>query len=208
MPSLGSYLKPWRRAAPRGGGGASEEWEELGRDDPSDREDAEEADAVVVGAAAVAAAPPAKAPPKTEPDGEEAAESSDDDVQPFALLRLRIRPASAAFWVRRRLLGASAAAARGPGALAPPRVVHEYGVLATRGNASSMWHCARARRCSLLVRRPCRLDAAAPRPPGCCLAAQGQWWATCVLLVTSGMFGGIVARVEASPAGRLASSGV
>ena len=111
MPSLG-YLKRWRRSAPRSGGGAaSEEWEALERE-LSDREDAEDADAVVVGTAA--AAPPPKAPPKEKPDGEALdSDSGDEDLQPFALLRLRIRPASAAFWVRQRL-GQGAPRARAP----------------------------------------------------------------------------------------------
>lgn len=96
MPSLvSSYLKPWRRSAPRAGVASSEEWEELGRE-LSDREDAEEADAVVVGADAP---PPPKAQPKQLES--EATLDASDDGQPFALLRLRIRPASAAFWVRR-----------------------------------------------------------------------------------------------------------
>jgi hypothetical protein len=96
MPSLvSSYLKPWRRSAPRAGVASSEEWEELGRE-LSDREDAEEADAVVVGA-------DAPTPPKAQPKQleSEATLDASDDGQPFALLRLRIRPASAAFWVRR-----------------------------------------------------------------------------------------------------------
>ena len=42
----------------------------------------------------------------------------------------------------------------------------------------------------------------------CACALQGRWWATCVLLVTTGMLtGGIVARGDGAPAVRLSGSG-
>jgi hypothetical protein len=51
------------------------------------------------------------------------------------------------------------------------------------------------------TRRPAlaRADEASSTP------AQGQWWATAVLLLTSGMLGGIVARVDGAPAVRISS---
>ena len=117
---MSSYLKRWRtRAAPRArSGAAGEEWEELGRE--ASEEDTEEADAVVV-AAASAAPPPPPAAAKAEASQQEAQselELDDDDAHPFALLRMRIRPASAAFWVRtplaRRRLGHSPASRAQP----------------------------------------------------------------------------------------------
>ena len=113
-----SYLKRWRSRAPRAVG-ASEEWEELGSLS-REASDCEEEDAVVVAAtAASAASPPAKveaSPPESK------AEEEDEDTNPFALLRLRIRPASVAFWVRKpgtvacaAPLGLLALRARSPG---------------------------------------------------------------------------------------------
>ena len=94
---MSRYLKRWRSRSPRAVG-ASEEWEELGSlsREASDRE---EEDAVVVAASATAAAPP---PAKVEASPPVSNfEDEEEDTHPFALLRLRIRPASVAFWVRK-----------------------------------------------------------------------------------------------------------
>ena len=134
-----SYLKRWRTARPRvGGGAASEEWEELSSR-LSEASDREEEDAVVVASASSFASPPAKAeasPP--EPTFEE-----EDDTHPFALLRLRIRPASVAFWVRKpALLHASTLGQRSPRARAAPVAPQRCARSAPLLARSSRLHCA------------------------------------------------------------------
>ena len=164
-PPMTSYLKRWRTARPRAGAAASEEWEELSALSREDASDREEEDTVVVGAASSAAPPPAKAeasPPESKLEEEE-------DARPFALLRLRIRPASVAFWVRKPTavagssLGATLASrARSPGA---PQRCSWAGTLLSRG---SRLYCA-CRGCARVGSA-----ARAPSPAGAILTVRAR----------------------------------
>lgn len=150
---MSSYIKrAWRgRPAPRGvGGSAAEEWEELRREASSGSEE-EAYGSVVVGSAWHASPTPAPKAKKTAPPKEEEAETS--DAHPCALLCLRIRPASAAFWVRALALGseqrACDARAGAPSAL-PRRVPRGHAPGAPL--AARCAHCGASRVGCLLAR--------------------------------------------------------
>jgi len=145
---MSSYLKrAWRgRPAPRGvGGSAAEEWEELRREASSGSEEEEADGSVVVGSASHASPTPAPKAKKTAPPKEEEAETS--DAHPCALLCLRIRPASAAFWVRTLALGARQKslrrARRRPQRAPAPRAARPRPWRAARGEMRALRRLAR-----------------------------------------------------------------